>query len=467
MSNAFDLPQLNTPVRITFEPFLTSTGKTEVSEYLYSLGLYQVPDWFTWETGNHKQKDPRRTKVVGDYTGPITYQGKLATRLIQLYKVMTETKLDNYTKEKIGQIIAQHTLTGDWFFELSQDCDWSPGDFGDRGSCFWGEYEDCRLALHDNPDGMSMRVYSPDKIGCGRAWVWDYRETRGYLLLFNGYLVPPDRAGSVHYSHGTTQALGGLLAQWLGQPYRKVPIDAYAGWYINSSSGVAIGPQSSLDRITAYALLDINLDDYREPEPYTYCEQCDEPLWDYSEVHTIDFTSLCQGCYNVLTFTCEVCGNRGMRQRDETQDVCISCWDRLFITCSECGRGYNGTLAQCPVCGVPNPEPGREICPICNQLAYTDRQFNNRRICGRCLNRYTFRCDRCGNLTETTQRTTYIYDRQMDSEIAIAEGQRRYVRLIICRTCLDLEFHQTEYCNYCDHYIRRGGRCPSSEEIEG
>jgi hypothetical protein len=66
--------------------------------------------------------------------------------------------------------------------------DWSSGDFGDHGSCYWGCHSKCRYQLQSQHNAFAIRWYRTDepdsKQGCGRCWVV---VQKGIAFLFNYY----------------------------------------------------------------------------------------------------------------------------------------------------------------------------------------------------------------------------------------------------------------------------------------
>ena len=73
---------------------------------------------------------------------------------------------------------------------ISHVFDWSPGDFGDRGSCFWTVRSAGRDGMKKDDRFYSMRVFEDGNIenGIARCWIfYSPDELPDTLIVFNAY----------------------------------------------------------------------------------------------------------------------------------------------------------------------------------------------------------------------------------------------------------------------------------------
>lgn len=142
-----------------------------------------------------------------------TFPKRLSSYLYKEHNV----RLDGDQVREIGNLLKPYVQTGKtYYYDFTGDFDWDDGDFGDLGSCFWGDRGDSITRLEEH-DSMAMRFWKDrgketqkgyehsieDSVygfrGYGRAWLaFPRRSDRFYarnrplepvecVVLFNAY----------------------------------------------------------------------------------------------------------------------------------------------------------------------------------------------------------------------------------------------------------------------------------------
>ena len=170
------LPEGKTKVNVPLKDAeIDSRGLEEIERTLREAGFYLdfpfiiakiSPDWVI---------------TRGDIAGTFP------KRLAKICKRQWGIVLDSKILGKIGNIAQKHTLYNrEYFIEFSRDFNWTPGEFGDEGSCFFGvyKYQRTRIKLLG---GYAMKVYNEDESPLGRAWILPYDKMGNNFLVFNSY----------------------------------------------------------------------------------------------------------------------------------------------------------------------------------------------------------------------------------------------------------------------------------------
>ena len=150
------------------------------------------------------------------------FAGTFPKRLFKIAKIKYGIKLNNNVLGEIGNIAQKYTLNREYFIEFSRNFNWNPGEFGDGGSCFFGmyRYQRTRIKLLG---GYAMKIYDPDKLPIGRAWVLPYDNTKENFVVFNSYTTK--NYNLVFFAR--------LLSFYLGGIYEKVE-EEIPGIYTNN-----------------------------------------------------------------------------------------------------------------------------------------------------------------------------------------------------------------------------------------
>lgn len=304
-----------------------------------SYGLNPLPDDWVWQW------------VV---TGKGEYVGTFPKRVSKYYHAAQKLKCPPEFLTQLGNIARAHT--GDhlsYQFEFVNEIDWEDGDYGDSGSCWWGEYAGARDTLIDN-GGLAIRFYDDSDDGIGRAWIVPHN---GLFYLFNGYGFTGD----------STLIIARVMAQHLGLSYKRVSLsnngESYNTLYINNGAGYVIGTPETIEPINYQDFgfkvsgvtcencgTNIDDEDHTAPDGTLYCsscfydrcntcERCDETYWNDDLTYVEDHGDYCDHCLNLRFSLCEGCDDYHPKA-DITligdREYCDSCRDERFELCPEC-----------------------------------------------------------------------------------------------------------------------------------
>lgn len=225
-----------------------------------------------------------------------TRRGTLPKRLAaHLYKT-SKTKLSEEQVSAIGNIARRNSSDAQTYYcDFTNRIDWHAGDFGDYGSCAWGDKAGMKDMVAQN--GYAVRFYRESGSGYGRAWVAPISDNR--VIVFNAYGLEPitvARILSVHFACG----------------YKRISLanngsDCGVLW-INGGSAYMLGAWAKIESVNAH-----NLDwEEVEAEPEVECVECGSGLGqsDDCEEYTLDrhgdTVPCCEGC----SFNCERCEER-------------------------------------------------------------------------------------------------------------------------------------------------------------
>lgn len=277
------------------------------------------------------------------------YVGTMPKRVGKYYYKHYGLKCPPAFLSEIGNIARQHSQENMVYtFEFVAQFDWQAGDFGDGGSCYWGDHYNAREYLQDG-GGLAVRFYTPDGKGMARAWVMPVKDD--IVIVFNGY----------GFNHGTI-TIARVLAGFWGMSYKKISLSnngtTTGTIYINGGSGYVVGHVQDIDSISRFDLgvdvpfetncyscnTGLHEDDtywaFDEPyceqcfyESYDYCERCGETHHKDDLIYTDDCVMLCKYCIDRTHAQCEGCFD--YFPHDEltvTKDdhvYCTNCHERL------------------------------------------------------------------------------------------------------------------------------------------
>ena len=210
------------------------------------------------------------------------FAGTFPKRLAKICKQQWGIVLSSDILGKVGEIARKYTLNREYFIEFSRDFNWTPGEFGDKNSCFFGvsSYQRTRIKLLG---GYAMKVYDESQSPLGRAWILPYDKTGNNFLVFNSY----------NNKNFNLIFFARLLAIHLGGIYEMVP-EAIPGIYTNGEYFyfVSVTPEEEFNLIELEKYLDSNL---------ITCPSCGKSypilkLW----VHTHNKSLFCPSCYEEI-----------------------------------------------------------------------------------------------------------------------------------------------------------------------
>lgn len=277
---------------------------------------------------------------------PIVLQGTLPKRIMKFYKDAYGANLPSDLISKIGNAIKlDDPSLKDAHWDITPSFDWKDGDFGDKGSCFWGSDRGrARNHIRDN-GGFALRFYKDanrnNKNGFARAFIIPHRLKDGTetWLITNGYGL-------------NTQNICRFFATETQHPYKLIDLTVDGTWsgtvYINAGGrGYILGPEEKIAKISKVNLQwnthESNSSSYySSSHDGTYCASCREEV-DPDVARYRDNEYWCDNCY----------WNRYSICADCHQDII---YDRLTLVqptglrvCHSC---LNAHYHQSPITGI-------------------------------------------------------------------------------------------------------------------
>lgn len=344
------------------------------------------------------------------------YAGTLPKRIAAFYFKQHSLSLDPQFLGMIGEVAKANIDRGEEFtLDFTNKFDWRDGDFGDYGSCFWGDRRGARLSLQDE-GGLAVRFWckldeldetrkkfrrehdyhlsEPTEdgyVGIARAWVLPERMGMP-VLVFNGY----------GFSGNATLIIARLVATWAGHDYKKLVLynngDAHGDFWINGGTSTAAydghgyGDTGVGYAISTPQILDGLTDlDLRIPEWEWTCVKCRRSFTDTQDLHPAPDHEdnevehrYCGRCFRLSWLYCDRCG------RAEHADHAVRTHGNIY--CAQCIE----TMPTCPICqerrpldrsyATRDPETGRSVhldccadcannmrhCRMCDRILHTD-----------------------------------------------------------------------------------------------
>lgn len=318
------------------DEYITPAGKQAVLEYLDRIRLPQPNDDFQWVW--------------------MTPAGKFTKRLAKYYYLAFKHKLTSEDISQIGNLAKNHfNQRQEYWYDIDYSLDWHAGDFGDNGSCFWGNHEGARLAMQNDNRFFAFRLFQKPttrqyltETFQGFARCWGCTDDRGFVVLFNAY--------SSGYWNVNLIRFARLFASINDMDYQQVRVRNSTHWllYLNSGNAYAVGPTDIVRGLNEY---DFALD-CSEYETQYYCYQCDEPTHE-DEAHLINGNVFCDYCFDTYYGYCHRCDEPTLQDElfttREGEWVCDYCADTYYTTCAECGQITNSAAMidseqYCPDC---------------------------------------------------------------------------------------------------------------------
>jgi len=349
---------------------ITPIGVDLIQDKLAGWLSARIPDGWLGKDGKHHSWE--WTWKVG---GRGEYVGALPKRVGKYAYQELGVKLTAKQLSEIGNLAAQHSVRNETYFcAIVDDFDWSDGDFGDGGSCYWGGNAGALDMLKDN-GGRAILFWRDEAhtTGFARAWVVPFEDC---YVVFNGYgleTLPIARVLSAHLGHAY---------------YRRINFannGASAGTlWINGGTAWLVGPQSSVVEIDSIDL------DWEEPEVSLSCERCGDSINEDYHSHAPDGNDYCEHCYCEHVSYCEHCSEdvwAEEAQSDPNGDtICDDCYRAKCSSCEGCDDSFwNRDMKDgyCPDCHLEKysdcEECGKEChvedlervddCDVCSECA--------------------------------------------------------------------------------------------------
>lgn len=306
---------------------ITESGIREIALFIEKQKLNEG-DWLERNPDNTRRylnPLPENWNYQWVITGRGEYVGTFPKRVSKYYWQEYQLRCPNSFVAELGQIARRNSAdNSSYIIDFTDSLDWQAGDYGDSGSCLWGSNEHGREIMQDN-GVMAVRFYHSDGSGYGRAWLYQYSETKQLWIVWNGYGV-----------NGSTIAIARVLGQLWGVSYKKITlrnngVSSGAVW-INGDSGYVIG---QADKLTDIRSFDLNFD-----VPHS-CENCGDELREDDRYFDPDGDTLCSDCFYDMCDYCAHCGETYWNDdlyvtEPHGEYVCEYCLDRHYTRCDRC-----------------------------------------------------------------------------------------------------------------------------------
>ena len=392
--------ELNKPYTVEIAPHndrLDSDWFLRLQEYLDNLGMNRIGDLvnacISW-------KDPQELEFMEDPSGA-SWLKRFQRRIYD----MRGAKLNDAELSTIGNYIAQSTRPINSYFQFSKHNDWKPGDFGERNntSCWWTDFNSCRLGLVEKEQGFSVLYYKDEAQfretkglkGIGRHWLWNDEK---YSLIFNAYGISlSDAARSI--------------AKIFEVETKKVRMES-PGAYINNGNknNINIGEHIAGGGSEGWAwylgkghtIRNIyEIMDFRKTDGL--CANCSNKIFLLESIGIKRRTGtayICKGCYDTHSIKCQNCGSRGLEsdyeilhnsKNNRRSQVCFTCIERYAHTCIVHGkhigdeiRVFHTSRMYCATCFRE-----RDICQCsqCTRISDDYVIIGNQSLCTSCYNK--------------------------------------------------------------------------------
>ena len=259
---------------------------------------------------------------------------KIQKTIKKLYHIFDMDEL--YDEKEWSQFWSQKVSFGKKLyyrlFDPRKEPFWTDGDFGDSGSCFWGdrsaaletltEHEQFRGVLFYDAQNFSKEPTFEELVhrrtGWGRCWLW-YRKKGGFLL-FNFYSKEKNRfQGNI---------MAERIAQSLGLCFKSVNIDNYGKHdetlYLNDGLGYLLTEQPAT----------LSKFDFQIDVDYMSCEYCGRSINEDNCYCSPSGESICEDCYYENFFCCCSCGDdysHDERHVFNVWEYCDECIDKVAV----------------------------------------------------------------------------------------------------------------------------------------
>ena len=147
-----------------FKPFAEMHSLTVEGDSVSEEGIREVDTWL----GNHHKpylpNDFSNQWTLAGKTHP--YTGTFPTR-VKLWLIKEhQIKLTKEEISEIGNLARKNVVPAKkYWFDFVDRIEWSSGDFGDRGSCYWGDHRLAKAMLTDH-GSVAIRLYDYPECEC-------------------------------------------------------------------------------------------------------------------------------------------------------------------------------------------------------------------------------------------------------------------------------------------------------------
>ena len=305
----------------------------------------------------------------------VNKKGKLLKRFALFYKMTYGEVIPDNIMGIIGdclQALIQNEMSIEYAIDFTDKFDWNDGDFGKKGSCWWGTYGGS-LPTFEQGGGWCIRFYDENKYGIGRTWIYPHPDY-DVLLGFNSYGIERGKVSKIikkiFDSHGIELHYATCTIE--NKANSNIP-------YVNGGTGFVLHTNDIQPK--DYYDLDLEPIELENIESCFHCGcRIDTEEDSYNYVHDDIY---CEGCTNDLFSFCDKCGeycniddvNSVRDSKSRYSYLCEDCAENAgFVLCSDCHE-YS------EYCQIAE-DTGNAFCESCNP---------------------TWSCENCGNCYENTE----------------------------------------------------------------
>lgn len=367
------------------DKWIHKRGREEIKSLIRLHIENTFPDLDAIEKGKYRNayEDLQLDSFRWEY---VNRDGKISKRIRKHFKKTFDIKLPDNLISKIGQIAESHmSKPENIFFDITNCFNWNSGDFGDSGSCFWGENKKAKELMQDNNftavrfyhKPRNANYYHPE--GYARCWIFNNLPFDG-MIIFNAYGVPLVKIARV-------------LSSWLNWDYRRISLynnhSTTGLLYLNGDNrhdngdelhwrggkAYILGKTEDIENITKY---DIEIDDseYEQVSCYScghsisendiYYSPCGD-LYSENDIYYSPRGDLyCESCFNESFVICQDCGetssNEDSYYTENGDNICNSCFQDYYSICDHCQEVYHNHDMT--------PTKNGVICEYCLEAHY-------------------------------------------------------------------------------------------------
>ena len=283
---------------------LSREGISALNTYLYDQSLDELPTEFEYVW--------------------TTKRGTLPKRVQSHFYKAHGVKLTTEQISEIGNLAKRHASLGiTYTLDFTGSIDWEAGDFGDGGSCFWGDRESAKEMIEEN--GYALRAFR-QAMRYPEESALDYRNLRGYarcwiapigsdrLIVFNGY--------------GETSLLfARLLSMRFSCGYQRIHLLNHGSddstLYINGGTGFMVGQFAKIHSVASW-----DLEWADTGSCYSSRCACGNDMTDDESYTLLNGDVACGDC----STDCDRCGEWFLRRNTILEDdrrYCLPCWESV------------------------------------------------------------------------------------------------------------------------------------------
>jgi len=316
-----------------------------------------------------------------------TDKGKMTTRIVNyLFKHYDKAAIPPLWQQAIGNYLASEAPTGAFHYDITNTFNWSKGEFGDGGSCFFSSRRHILRMLED-VGGVALRFWKKNGTGIARAFLLAHPDDSTVPILFNAYGCNID------------QYMSRLRVILDDVPMRMVYLEnkgsSTGDFYINQNMGVVIGSEGEDWTETIDFNLDTSIQNHR-------CDRCSrrgslEGVYNGAGAVVGYYCSNC--AYEMGTVRCELSGSLVLAEDIQTAEVVGRSIEHplgfqtadlttIRVMPHQLSR-YLRPSTACEICHRAHPFNGRVY-------VYHRESNSYKNVCYYCATSYSEVCRYCG-----------------------------------------------------------------------